>query len=197
MTHPVPLLYAGPISFYRTLIDLEKPTFDVHENFIKQTFRNRCRILTAQGIADLIIPIAKPHAKVPMRSIEISYAEPWPKHHLRALQTAYGASPFFEYYDYLLAPIFDSQPKHLIDFNLAIHAFILKAINFNDNSFLSKGFEPYTANDFRLIFSPKTESPELPQYQQVFGYNNPFVNDLSVFDLIFNLGPESLAYLKA
>ena len=197
MTHLIPLLYAGPISFYRMLIDLEKPTFDVHENFIKQSFRNRCRILTAQGIADLIIPIAKPHGKVAMRSIEISYAEPWPKHHLRALQTAYGASPFFEFYDYLLVPIYESQPKHLIEFNLAIHGFILKALELSNHASMSKGFDPYTDNDPRLIFSPKSESPQLSEYQQVFGYNKPFIHDLSIFDLLFNLGPESLAYLKA
>ena len=195
----VPILYAGPISFYAKW--LKNPDkLDVHENFIKQTFRSRARIYGANGVISLYIPVQKGAQNLPMREVQISNTEAWQRVQWRTLVSAYKSSPFFEYYTHLFEPHFLNKFEKLIDFNLAIHKTVLECLQLEIETKFTSQFHPIQQNDLRIIYSSKKSHPNahsFPVYQQVFSYHGPFEPDLSILDALFNLGPETLNYLDS
>ena len=195
-----PVLYLGPLDYYQQLIQQESIVFEQHENFTKQTYRNRCVVLGSNGKTNLSIPIQKTASKIPMKELKISYQEAWQKDHWRAIVSAYQNSPFFEYYDYLFQPFYEKEETFLIDFNLGLHEVILKCLDTNCSHVLSASFSPmHTENEHRLAYSPKKESAfvkTFAEYNQVFSDRMEFTPNLSIIDLIFNEGPNSRIYLK-
>ena len=193
-----PIFYAGPVYYYAHLIGQENISFEIWENFTKQTPRNRCTIDGPNDVTSLVIPIKKTASKMKMGDVEIAYEENWQHNHWQAIQSAYGTSPYFEFYDYLFENIYQSEPKKLIDFNLALHQIIMKCLNFNVEYSLTSTFQSIeNESDYRLKFNVKQHRfcEELPEYFQVFGDRHDFRKNLSILDLIFNLGPESRTYL--
>ena len=194
-----PVFYAGPISYYKALANADIIVFDIHEHFTKQTYRNRMHIYGANGVVKLTIPVHKIASKTPMKDLLISYDEDWQRVHWRALVSAYQSSPFFEYYDYLLAPLYEKQFNYLLDLNFELHSTTLKFLNINLDSTKSIDFMTDATANYRNKFSSKKQSKEAlnqPAYQQVFSYDQPFIPDLSVLDLLFNLGSEAGRYLS-
>ena len=176
---------------------------DRHENFVKQTYRNRCRILTANGTDTLTIPVQHTGHKIPMHEVRIDYRQKWLQRHWRAIASAYGKAPFFEYYADELQRIFYSQPVFLIDLTTALLTQCLDFLDFDrplhfTDTYYDLREEP--ANDWRSLIHPKTNPAysktykQVP-YQQVFG--SIFVDNLSVLDLIFCTGPQAGALIKA
>lgn len=195
---PFPVLYAGPISYYVQLIKLQ-PEFDLHENFTKQTFRNRARIYGANGVITLSIPVQGGAQNLPVSEVQISNIEAWQRTQWRTLVSAYKSSPFFEFYIHLFEPHFSTPFNKLIDFNLAIHSTVLECLQIEMKPQFTTQFHPVQKNDPRIAYSSKKAHPvsvEFPVYQQVFSYNTPFETDLSILDALFNLGPETLNYLE-
>lgn len=120
------------------------------------------------------------------------------KKHVQALQSAYGQSPFFDFYDYLFLPVFENPPELLVDFNLELHRIIIKCLYHEQEITFTKEFDPITSDDdYRVKFNIKQRNYTEPQtpYRQVFASKNGFLKNMSILDLIFNLGPEARSYL--
>jgi len=167
------------------------------EHFPKQTYRNRTNIYAANGKLSLIIP-TQHKGKQAMKDVGISYAEDWQKQHWKSIASAYQASPYFEYYELKLTKIFNSQPKTLFELNLKCLEIVLDILKTEKEFSLSSDYESLPAEeDFRSKFSAKVESEEVfPEYYQTFSDKDGFIKNLSVLDLICNLGPESRAYIN-
>lgn len=192
-----PLLYAAPIAFYAYWIQ-DNGCMDGHENFQKQTFRSRCRIFGANGVITLSIPVQTHSKKVKALEVEISNLEAWQRIHWRSIESSYKSSPFFEFYSYLWKPLYEKPYESLWEFNLDIHKTILACLQITQETGFTNGFHPLLDGDFRKVFSSKKAHPcanNFPEYQQVFSYDRGFESDLSIMDLIFNLGPEANDYL--
>ena len=191
----LPTSYFGPIPYYSILVISDNYILEKHENFIKQTARSRCIINSSSGKLNLSIPrIRKNSSKTKIKDIRICYNEPWQKIHLRSIVTCYNSSPFFDYYKEKISKIFDVKEKFLIDFSLKSHLLVMDFLKLNLNVNYTKVFEKINnPTDYRNYdFSSKEDY----KYDQVFFTKNDFIKDLSILDLIFNLGPESIDFLK-
>lgn len=183
--------YAAPIGYYQAFIQSDDCFIETHENFVKQTIRNRCRIATSNGIQNLIIPISGSKNHIPISDIKICYKTNWQRQHIKALETAYKSSPFFEYYADELALLYTTQPRFLCDWNLLVHNQITKWLGLKKEFSKTKYFEkviPLT-NDLRN-YSPIQN--KLIIYYQVFEMRTGFLHDLSIYDLLFNCGNTAL-----
>ncbi|KQR93463.1 hypothetical protein ASG01_09785 [Chryseobacterium sp. Leaf180] len=194
----LPIFYLPPVSWFSAFLDQENEiTFEKFENFPKQTFRNRANVFGANGTLSLIIPINH-NGKREYRETEISYREDWQKLHWKSIKTAYQSSPYFEYYEDKLAPIFLQKEKFLLDFNLKSLDIILKILKTErDFTFTEEYFREPEQIDMRESFSAKKPSESaLEEYYQTFSDKHGFIKDLSVIDLLCNKGPESATYLR-
>lgn len=194
----LPIFYLPPISWFSVFLDPENEiTFEQFENFPKQTYRNRAVIYGANGKLPLIIPI-KHTGKRELKDIEISFAEDWQKLHWKSIKTAYQSTPYFEYYEDKLKTIFDEKVDSLIEFNLKALKVVLNILKTEKEYILTEEyFKNPESKDFRETFSAKSESETVfPEYYQSFSAKNGFLKDLSILDLICNIGPESLTYIK-
>ena len=191
--------YFPSISYMARFLAEEAPVIEVYETYHKQTYRNRCNVMTANGVESLSVPVVKVNGNHTMtKDMAISPIEPWQHIHSRCLESAYKASPYFDhYYDYL-RPIFEGHFERLIDLNDAALNTVLKMLKVNKEIVHTTDYVRETENDLREAFSPKKpmEGTSFPEYYQVFCAKFPFAPDLSILDLIFNEGPEALPYLS-
>ena len=192
--------YFPSISYMARFLAEDEPLIEVCETYHKQTYRNRCRVMTANGVESISVPVIKVNGNhTTTQDIAISPIEPWQHIHSRCLESAYKASPYFDhYYDYL-RPIFEEHFERLIDLNdAALHA-VLKMMKTDKEIVHTKDYVHETENDLREAFSPKKQPDAnlFPTYYQVFSEKYPFAPDLSILDLIFNEGPEAMNYLKS
>ncbi|MDR1876165.1 MAG: WbqC family protein [Flavobacteriaceae bacterium] len=192
----LPNFYFAPISYFSLWLQSEDIYLEQWENFPKQTYRNRCVIQGANGRLPLIIPIEHSEVRI-MKDIKISYASGWQKLHLKSIRSAYQSSPYFEYYEDSLAPIFEKRETFLFDMNLKTLDWANMILKLNLSYYLT---EKYVKNvdgtDARENFNAKRESPYYnTKYIQVFSDRFDFMNDLSILDLICNLGPKSADYI--
>lgn len=197
-------LYLAPIDYYIALSQSDNVLIEQHDHFEKQTYRNRCRILTSNGPMDLVVPIIRPKEKCPTKDILISYQEKWQQTHWRAIESAYNSSPFFEYYKEDFEPFFTQKINYLIDLNNGLMETLLQLIHLPVNYQLTDTYKKKEEvvsqgiEDLRKAFHPKqTDKIVTKPYYQVFDQKFGFQGGLSIIDLLFNLGPESLIYLKS
>jgi len=199
--------YLGPVQYYSKLLHYPEILIEQHENYPKQTYRNRCRILGGNGLLTLSIPVDKgPQLKVKTKDVRIATAEDWQRLHWRTIVSAYNNSPFFPYYQDELAPFFHEKKwKFLFDFNLEIQEKVMELLEMDAQIKLSTEFikeEKGEMIDLREVIHPKKQrskpdphfSPE--PYTQVFEEKFDFQPNLSVIDLLFNEGPESIGILE-
>ncbi len=193
----LPSCYFPPISYFLAISRAEQLYIESHENYIKQTYRNRCDILGANGILSLIIPIQHTGKRV-MKDIEIAYDYNWQNQHLKSLKSAYQRSPYFEYYEEDILKIYEDSPKFLLDWNLTSLEICKKILKWDFEYFATSSYQVYEqGEDLRALFSPKKPlNTELSTYHQVFEDRFEFQKNLSILDLICNLGPESYTYLN-
>ena len=161
----------------------------------KQTFRNRTEIYGANGKLKLTIPIV--HSKEKERQIDetvvIHYENSWQQKHWKSLENAYRSSPFFEFYEDDLYPFYHQKFEKLMDYNIKLIKMVLHLLN----SEVKLLFNEETDDDFDdLIIAKHGLKKKTPLYQQVFQFKHGFISNLSILDLLFNLGPQSLEYLK-
>ena len=175
------------------------------ENFQKQSYRNRCQFYAADGVQTLSFPILHDGGthKQPVADIRIDYSKPWVLQHKRAIVSAYGMSAYFDYYKDELFAILDSQPEKLLDLNLALLRFFIEKIGLKVDLRLTEDYVKETdCEDLREVIHPKKDNDVLRRlglekpYFQVFAQKYGFKSDLSVMDLLFNEGPDSILYLK-
>lgn len=197
-----PLFYLPPISFFKEYLPKQDNSiFEVEEHFLKQTYRNRATILSPHGKLDLIIPVIKGasslgHTK--FKDVQISYDSRWQNLHWRSFESCYRSSAYFEYYEAEFRTFFEKQPKYLIDLNTGLLAWILQKLKKPAELNFSNQFKPYGSytDDYRLNYNPKKElNLDHKIYFQVFDDRNGFQKNMSIVDLLFNQGPQSLNYI--
>jgi hypothetical protein len=193
--------YLPPIAFFVSIVETKRITVEQHENYLKQTYRNRCHILSANGILPLSIPVIKTdgnHTK--LINIQISNINNWQLNHWRAIESAYNKSPFFLYYRDELETFYLRKFNNLLEFNSELLSFLLRKIGLKIEIIFSDDFLSIQneENDLRFKFSPKKEEViQFPHYYQVFEEKFGFIPNLSIIDLLFNEGPETLNYLES
>jgi hypothetical protein len=197
----LPTCYLGPISYFKLISENSEILIDSKENFIKQSYRNRCYIYGANGSLSLSIPLQKRKNHTPIENIKISYDESWQKMHWRSIESAYRTSPFFEFYEDDLKPFFESKEHtKLLKFNADIQSIILNLIKINTKIGFTQKYENVNP-DWRQLIHPKDlkyqNSFQFPKYIQVFEEKYGFIPNLSILDVLFNLGPRTLDYLKS
>ena len=213
--------YFGPIQWYQKLYRADEVWIERHETFQKQTYRNRCIIATTQGTQALTVPVERSNSQssIPqfLKDIRISDHGNWRHLHWNALRSAYGDSPFFMYYEDDIRPFFERRWDYLFDFNEAIIEKmcelldILPNIHYTDQYLPSLDRERLRVGasagmgleegllDCRNTITPKHPVPDpgfTPQrYYQVYEAKHGFLPNLSILDLLFNMGPESVFWL--
>ena len=196
--------YFAPIRYFSKLIAYPEIIIEQHENFIKQTYRNRAVILGANGPVPLIVPVEKGREqKIKIKDLRIAYDEEWQRTHWRTIFSAYNSSPFFEYYADDLESFFRKKVNFLFDFNQQITETVLNLLEIEVVLNLTEDFEyiPENCLNFRAEINPKAHrnSPDphfvAQNYTQVFSEKFGFVADLSILDLLFNEGPSANSVL--
>ena len=191
--------YLAPIEYYVVLANSERILLEQHEYYQKQSYRNRCRIATANGIMDLSIPVDSA-GKTLIRDLRISDHNNWQTLHWRSIETAYNSSPFFEYYADDFRPFFEKKWLFLWDFNLALFNKTLELLDIETKIELTEQYKPETSDNFldlRAAIHPKKEiSLLLKPYYQVFETKFGFMPNMSIIDLLFNMANEAQLILK-
>ena len=179
------------------------------ENYQKQSWRNRCRILTANGPEALNVPVVHENGTfaLPIKEIRVEYTTPWVLRTERAIESAYSSSPFFIYYKDELFAILDSHPATLWELNRRIIDFFCAKIGIAQEIRETSGYDPVIPSeakesDYRALIHPKKANTILRDlgldrpYWQVFRDRFGFIPGLSIMDLLFNEGPESICWLR-
>ena len=200
--------YFGPIQWYSKLCSYPTVFMERYEHFIKQTYRNRCLIATTQGVQALTVPIERGSGdKCLIKDLRISDHGNWRHLHWNALMSAYGESPFFEYYVDDIRPFFEKRWDYLFDFNLEITQVLCELLDIHPKIVLTEEFLPLETetihhtdyDDFRNAIRPKhpMNDPDFTQkkYWQVYQQKLGFLPNMSVLDLLFNMGNESIFFL--
>lgn len=206
--------YFGPIQWYQKLHRYDRAIIEQHDSYQKQTYRNRCIIATANGLQALTVPVERLADGHEVKDLRISDHNQWRRTHWNALQSAYSESPFFEYYADDIRPFYERRIDYLIDFNEEIRQTVCQLIDISPAVEYSTAYLPadtahdktaLTAvgdgsyDDFRQVIHAKHPMPDADfqprRYWQVFERRHGFQSNLSILDLLFCMGPESVYYL--
>jgi hypothetical protein len=192
--------YFPPISWFALAQKFGTAQIDAWETYVKQSYRNRFRMATSTGIIELSVPVKKPNGnKSKSNEIQIDYSQKWQQQHWRSIQTAYQSAPFFLYYQDDIEELISTKYDSLLQMNTKIMEGMIDLLNTNLELSLTDDFLPIEndPNDFRFLIHPKKSSLlKQEAYFQVFDEKLGFIPDLSILDLLFNMGPESSLYLN-
>lgn len=196
--------YLAPIEYYTKMLTDGVVYIEQWENYNKQSYRNRCTVASPTGESALSIPIVKPDSpKALMKDIRISDHGNWRHLHWNALLSYYNSTPFFEYYQDEFRSFYENKYDFLFDFNEELRTLICDLIDISPNIKYTETYEKeFNGLDFRETIHPKKDWRETSigfepvEYYQVFGQRLGFIPNLSIVDLLFNMGPESLLVLE-
>lgn len=197
--------YLGPVQYFSKFLLYDEIWLETHEHYSKQTYRNRCDIYSANGKLGLSIPVLKGRQhKILITDLKIDYNINWQKLHYNGIESAYRSSPFFEYYMDEIFVFYSKKFMFLFDFNMELLKTALRLLDLDPEiRFTEKFYTPAEINmvDMRETIHPKrtflSDHNFLPvEYNQVFSVKHGFIPNLSIIDLIFNMGPESTGVLK-
>lgn len=191
--------YLPPAEYFARIQDASEVFVESEENYHKQSYRNRCYIMTAGGTHLLTVPVYQGSLhKTRIKDIRIDYSKRWQTIHSRAFTTAYNSSPYFLYYFEALDKIINSDHKYLLDLNMELMSEILNILKIRIKPDYTADYLPVNSveEDYRYSIDPKKESRYVQkEYSQVFNSLHGFVPGLSIIDLVFNMGPEAVNYL--
>lgn len=188
-----PTAYFPPVSWAALFLSSEAPVLEIHETFPKQTLRNRCNIMAANGKLRLSVPIKKPSGnQSKTREILIDNHTLWPRMHFRSLASAYRKTPFFFHYEEMISDLLFSEHKSLVELNSRSINLIINILRLEKEWTYTETFERAESSmarikDFEGAIA--NSGIQLSHYHQTFSERFGFMPDLSVLDLIFNLGP--------
>lgn len=199
----IDLHYLPSIDYLSGLMQFDRVQLEAQEHYQKQSYRNRCYVLTANKVEALTVPVQQGTHHLPIRDLRIANDQPWQTHHWRCLRTAYGKAPFFEYYAFDLEPIYQKKWTFLFDLNYELLTICLNLMRLKPALSLTEWYvkpAPVGLFDARSMLNPRNGSEtyvfhQPVAYQQNFGQN--FVPNLSSIDLLFCQGPAASDVLLA
>ncbi|MCR9174293.1 MAG: WbqC family protein [bacterium] len=192
MTPVFPTTYFGSIIYYQNLVRHAEVLIETKEHFPKQSYRNRCDILSADGLLSLSIPVKKPNgSKTPTDEVQLANNENWRARHWRAIKTAYQSAPYFDYYGIEVHDLIYRKDELLIDLNDAISSRIIDWLDLPVKTQHTKDFHPIQENDPRevLVDKNKNNAFEDSPYIQVFPSTQSFTPNISILDAVMCSGP--------
>jgi hypothetical protein len=198
--------YFGPIQWYQKLCRYDQTLIEQYDSYQKQTYRNRCVIATANGLQALTVPVEhdtlnNKNEILKVKDLRISDHNNWRRIHWNALQSAYNESPFFDYYADDIRPFFEKKYEFLVDFNEAIRQTVCNLLDIHPQVSYTTDFsrQPSDIDDYREVINakhPQADADFQPRrYWQVFEGKHGFQSNLSILDLLFNMGNEAVFYL--
>ncbi len=198
-----PALYNGPVQYFARLVREKEIILEGHDGYIKQTYRNRCKITGANGALTLSIPVKRVRGtKNLFRDVRIDYETPWNKIHWKSLQAAYASSPFFEFFVDDMVGFYEQRFDFLMDLNVRVLEKTLHGLGLEIPFSMTDSFHEISGDDDpRKFIHPKLDAAKADPgfiplaYHQVFKENHGFMPNLSILDLLFNEGPGSLTVL--
>ena len=202
MTALLSTAYLAPVEYYRMLANAGQVIIETADNYVKQTYRNRCVIASANGLQTLSIPVVKPDSlKCSTKDIRIADHGEWRHLHWNAIVSAYNSSPFFEYYADDFRPFYEKKTEFLFDFNEQLRELICSLLDIVPKLTYSTEYIrslPPNGQDLREAIHPKKTpvSQNFLPYYQVFEQKWGFQANLSIIDLLFNMGPEGIFVLS-
>ena len=194
--HPA---YFPSISHFVAIAKADAVTFEMEDNFQKQTNRNRMYIYSPNGVQLLNVPVKhSKEAHQRTKDVKLETAFDWQKQHFKSLEAAYRTSPFFEYFEDDILPIFQKKHTFLMDLNLETMSIVSKCLRLEfDYTETNEYFHDVSdKTDFRNLINGKKDTSVFEPYTQVFGEKHGYLNNLSILDLLFNEGRYALEYLK-
>ena len=194
MSHIFPTAYLPSIEYVSLFLKTEDASIELFETYQKQSCRTRTNVMTANGVQTLTIPVIKTNGNHTLtKDIEISYKESWQQIHLRCLESAYRKSAYFDYYFPYFEKIYRQKFKTLVELNDFCLKTILKIMKVKKDYSFTTDFERIAdENDYRISLSKGTNKIEMKPYYQVFADRHGFIPNLSIVDLLFNEGPNSI-----
>lgn len=198
LLHPT---YFPSIANFVAMMKAERYVFEINDNYQKQTYRNRTTIYGANGRLDLNVPVHYTQKNRQLyKDVTISNIDNWQDLHLKSLESAYSASPFFEFYIDDLKPLFEIEATHIMDFNLRCLEAVFECMQVPFDYETTQVFEkkPINTQDARPLANSRKEIAQyFESYAQVFDEKHGFIQNLSILDLLFNEGPNSITYLES
>lgn len=194
--------YFSPISQYAFISKSDKVIFENEDNFQKQTYRNRCYIYGANGRLSLNIPVkhTKTNGRKKTKDTLVENNFPWQDQHFKSLRSAYQSSPFFEFFEDDIAKMFNKKYVYLVDLNIDTYLFVTDALQISQEFSKTNEYEiSPIVNDYRDFSVAKNGniSIEMDNYTQMFDDKYGFISNLSILDLLFMEGPNSISYLES
>jgi len=185
--------YLPNVHYLSQVINCDTIVIEKQENFVKQTYRNRCDIVTANGKLSLSIPLIKQADKELIFDKKISYAEDWQKQHWRTIVSAYKNSPYFEFFEDEFKPFYENQFEFLLDYNTQLLQTILHILRVKKQIKFTQNFElkPSQVFDFRSLSDIQKNDTVIKPYYQVFADKLGFTPNVSCLDALFNVGLET------
>ena len=197
LIHPT---YFPSISHFVAMVKSGCVTFEVEDNFQKQTNRNRMYIYSPNGKQLLNIPVkhSKEHVHQKFKDTRIEHAFDWQKQHFKSLEAAYRTSPFFEYFEDDIRPVFEKKHEFMMDLNFQVMEIVTSCLGmeFSYDKTTEYFHEVSGVEDYRYLANGKKDTAQFEPYTQVFGDKHGYINNLSILDLLFNEGRYALEYLK-
>jgi hypothetical protein len=197
--------YLPPVGYIAAIARYKEVTIEKHETYLKQSYRNRCIIAGANGPQALAVPVLRgSFHKTPVDEVRIDYSRRWVPVHIRSFVSAYRNAPYYDFYADELLKIISSGESLLLNLNMQLLKFIVGTIGIKTEITLTGSFvkPEISESDLRYSISPKSKNPYRREivfnpYTQLFSDRHGFIPDISIIDLIFNMGPESLHYLSS
>ncbi len=192
----LPSTYLPQIAHFKAIIAGDY-IIDCSEHYIKRSERNRAQIMTANGVMPLTVNIKRANRpRTPMHEVEIDYSKRWQHQHWEAIRSAYKSSPYFDYYADMLEEFYTTEYQFLVEYNMAFTRLILRLLQQPTELKISDGYITATPDDVDL----RAKGSAMPgvvfePYVQVFADRNPFVENLSILDLLLCEGPNAMSYL--
>jgi hypothetical protein len=199
--------YLAPVQYYAKLVQYPKVYIEKHEHFIKSSYRNRCYLASPDGPLRLSVPLkhGKSNERKTITEVKIFHGNNWRHKHWQSLCSIYRTTPYFEFYEDRFEPFYEKEYEYLFDFNEDLLEFILSLLDIEVDIEYTKSFEkdpPDDIRDFRSGILPHTDKgkpdPDFtpPRYKQIFEDRTGFLPNMSIVDLLYNKGPDTIQYLR-